>query len=265
VLHKIFTGANGLRAGWRLLIYGALVFALGYLANKIADATLHGWQPDPGNAANGIGFFLVAASVLLVAGWILARIERRSLADYGLPWRRAFCGQFWQAWVIAFVSFTAILAVLSVARSYSLGSMQLHGAEILQNALLWAAAMTLAPIFEEFFYRGDLQFTLTGGIGFWPAALVTSALMGAAHTLNPGWRMVGVMATRDRGWSGVCCCAGRAICGCRSGCTPDGIGAKCIFTACRAADSRIRRRCSGATCTVRCGLQECRTAWKRAG
>jgi hypothetical protein len=115
VPHKIFTGPNGLRAGWRLLIYGALVFALGYLANKIADATLYGWQPHPGNAANGIGFFLVAASVLLLAAWIMARIEGRGLADYGLPWRRACCGRFWKAWAISFVSLTLLLAVLWIA------------------------------------------------------------------------------------------------------------------------------------------------------
>ena len=197
--HKIFTGPNGLRAGWRLLIYGALVIALGYLANKIADTALHGWQPDPGNPTNGIGFFLVAASVLLLAASVLARIEGRSLADYGLPWRKAFCGHFWQAWAIGFVSLTVLLAVLWRARSFSLGSLQLHGAEILKNAVLWAAAMTLAPLFEEFFYRGYLQFTLTSGIGFWPAAMITSALMGAAHTLNPGWRVVGVVATTGYG------------------------------------------------------------------
>ena len=190
--YKIFAGPNGLRAGWRLLTYGALVFALGYLANKIADAALYGWQPDPGNAANGIGFFLVAASVLLLAAWIMARIEGRGLTEYGLPWRRAFCGQFWQAWAIGFVSLTLLLIVLRLARAFSLGSVQLHGAEILKDALLWAAAMTLALLFEEFFYRGYLQFTLTSGIGFWPAAAFTSALMAVAHTFNPGWTVLGL-------------------------------------------------------------------------
>lgn len=52
--------------------------------------------------------------------------------------------------------------------------------------------MILAAMLEEFFYRGYLQFTLTAGIGFWPAALITSALMAAAHTLNPGWNVLGL-------------------------------------------------------------------------
>jgi membrane protease YdiL (CAAX protease family) len=196
---NIFKGPNGLRAGWRLLIYGVLVFALGYLANKIGDAALRGWQPDPENATNVIGYFFVVLCVLLLAAWIMARIEGRILADYGLPWRRAFCRQFWQAWAVSFVSLTVMLAVLWLARSFSLGSLQLHGADILKNAMLWAVAMTLAPIFEEFFYRGYLQFTLTSGIGFWPAALITSVLMGTAHMLNPGWRVVGLVATSGYG------------------------------------------------------------------
>jgi membrane protease YdiL (CAAX protease family) len=199
VPRNIFNEPNGLRAGWRLLVYGVLLFALGYLANKIADVALRGWQPDPENVTNVIGYFFVLLCVLLLAAWIMARIEGRSLANYGLPWRRAFCREFWQAWAISFVSLTVLLAVLWLARSFSLGSLQLHGAEILKNALLWAAAMTLAPIFEEFFYRGYLQFTLTSGIGFWPAALITSVLMGAAHMLNPGWRVVGLVATSGYG------------------------------------------------------------------
>jgi membrane protease YdiL (CAAX protease family) len=199
VPQNIFKGPNGLRAGWRLLIYGALVFALGYLANKIADAALHGWQPDPENVTNLIAYCFVVVCILLLAAWIMGRIEGRSLADYGLPWRRAFCGQFWKAWAISFVSLTVLLAVLWLARSFSLESVQLHGAEILKNALLWAAAMTLGPIVEEFLYRGYLQFTLTNGIGFWPAALITSVLMGTAHILNPGWRVVGLVATAGYG------------------------------------------------------------------
>src|SRR5271169_2575984 len=95
-----FKGPNGLRAGWRLLIYGALVFAFGYGANRIADALLHGRQPDPSSPTVGIVTFLIALCVLMLAAWIMSKIEGRSVGDYGFPWRRAFCGQFWQAWAI---------------------------------------------------------------------------------------------------------------------------------------------------------------------
>jgi membrane protease YdiL (CAAX protease family) len=195
VRSNILKGPDGLRAGWRLLIYAALVFALVYMANKAAQVLLQGRELDPGNATDGVAYFSVVSCIILLAAWIMGKIEGRTLADYGLPWRRAFYDRFWQAWTISFVSLTTLLVVLWLTRAYSLGTLQLHGTEIPKNGLLWAAAMTLAPIFEEFFYRGYLQFTLTSGIGFWPAAFITSALMGAAHTLNPGWRLVGVVAT----------------------------------------------------------------------
>lgn len=191
--YNIWKGPNGLRAGWRLLIYAALVFAIGYAASKIANATTHGHPPDDRSPAVGIVTFLVAACVILLASWIMSNIEGRSLAEYGLPWRRALCGQFWQAWAIGFVSLTLLLLFLRAARAYSMGSLRLHGIDVLKNGLLWAVAITLAATVEELFYRGYLQFTLTTGIGFWPAALVTSMLMAAAHTFNPGWTVLGLL------------------------------------------------------------------------
>jgi hypothetical protein len=122
----------------------------------------------------------------------MSRIEGRRLGDYGFPWRRALCGQFWQGAAISFVSLTMLLLVLRLARAYSLGTVQLHGVEILKFGSLWAVTMILATMVEEFLYRGYLQFTLTSGIGFWPAAVITSALMAAAHMLNPGWTVLGL-------------------------------------------------------------------------
>jgi hypothetical protein len=188
----ILKGPNGLRAGWRLLIYAALVFALGYTEAKIEGAVLHGRQPDLASPTQAALFMSVFCFIILLAAWIMTRIEGRSLADYGLPWRRAFCKQFWQAGALGFVSLTLLLAVLWLARAYSPGSLQLHGVQIWTNAFFWTLATTVAAVLEEFFYRGYLQFTLTTGIGFWPAALVTSALMGAAHALNPGWTVLGL-------------------------------------------------------------------------
>jgi uncharacterized protein len=192
VQHNIWKGPEGLRAGWRLLIYAALLFVFNYAALKIADAILRGQQPDPANPAIGIVTFLVPLCFLLLAAWIMSKIEGRNMGDYGLPWQRAFCLQFWQAFAVGFVSLTLLLALLQLARAYSFGSVQIHGVDILKYALLWAAAIFLGVTVEEVFYRGYLQFNLTSGIGFWPAACITSALMAAAHTFNPGWTVLGL-------------------------------------------------------------------------
>lgn len=189
---NIFKGTSGLRAGWRLAIYAGLVFLFGFVASKIADAIWNNQQQDPANPIAGIVTFSIAGSILLLAAWIMGKIEGRTLEDYGLPWRRAFCGQFWQAWGIGFISLSVLLTVLWIARAYVIGPRLLFGAAILKNGFLWAATMTLAALVEEFLYRGYLQFTLTDGIGFWPAALITSALMAADHMLNPGWTALGL-------------------------------------------------------------------------
>jgi uncharacterized protein len=123
---------------------------------------------------------------LLLASHIMARIERRRIADFGLPWRRAFCRQFGQGAAISFSSLTALLFVLWLAGAFSFGSPALHGADIWKYGALWTLPLFLSALFEDFLYRGYLLFTLTSGIGFWPAAVVTSLLMGGAHYFNPG-------------------------------------------------------------------------------
>lgn len=83
--YNIFNGPKGLRAGWRLLSYFALVFALGYVANKIAGVVSQGRQLDPGNTTDGIVYFSIVLCIISLAAWIMERIEGRALADYGLP------------------------------------------------------------------------------------------------------------------------------------------------------------------------------------
>jgi membrane protease YdiL (CAAX protease family) len=47
---------------------------------------------------------------------------------------------------------------------------------------------------EEFAFRGYLQFTLTSGMGFWPSAILLSALFGLAHAGNPGETKFGLLS-----------------------------------------------------------------------
>src|ERR1700675_2118371 len=48
--------------------------------------------------------------IFLLASWIMGRIEGRTIADYGLPWRRMFRVQFWQGVLLGFASITGLLA-----------------------------------------------------------------------------------------------------------------------------------------------------------
>jgi hypothetical protein len=55
-------------------------------------------------------------------------------------------------------------------RAYSFGTIALPFVGILKYALLWVVAFLAVGIAEEFAFRGYLQYTLTRGMGFWPAS-----------------------------------------------------------------------------------------------
>jgi len=190
-MRNVFVGPNGPRAGWRLLIFFAICIPVGFGANQLIEPVAHQLHADldtPLGGAIMMGIF--AAALLLVSG-LMAMFEHRSIADYGLPWRRAFCGQFWQGAAISFASLAALLLTLRLSGAFSFGPLALHGAEIWKYGLIWAVPLFLSALLEDFFYRGYLLFTLTTGIGFWPAAVVTSLLMGGAHFFNPGGHGLG--------------------------------------------------------------------------
>jgi uncharacterized protein len=194
VSYNILKGPNGLRAGWRLLIFYAIFAPLFYGADRSADSLtqkLHAAEGTPLALTMVLG---VSFAAVLFASGIMAKIERRSTADYGLPWRRAFCGQFWLGAAFSFASLTVLLLGIHLAGGFSFGSLALHGADIWKYGVFWTVPLFLGAVLEDFFYRGYLLFTLTTGIGFWPAAFVTSLWMGGMHYLNPGGHGLGPVA-----------------------------------------------------------------------
>jgi len=61
-----------------------------------------------------------------------------------------------------------------------------HGAALGRNLAFWLVVFLLVGVAEEIMFRGYPLFTLAGGMGFWPAAIVLSLLFGAAHLTKPG-------------------------------------------------------------------------------
>jgi uncharacterized protein len=195
--HTIWKGPNGLRAGWRMLIFVALLAPMFFGTGLVSDAIAQRLNPTPGTPAGimiTLGVFLIP---LMLATWIMTKIEGRTFADYGLPWRHAFCGQFWLGAGISFASITVLLLALWLLGAYSFGSLALHGSDIWKYGLLWTVPVFMGALLEDFLYRGYLLFTLTTGIGFWPAAVVTSLLMGGIHYFNPGGHGLGPVAATE--------------------------------------------------------------------
>ena len=80
---------------------------------------------------------------------------------------------------------------MKLAGVFRVESMALHGAAMLKYAFLWGVVFLAVALFEEFGFRGYALFTLTTGIGFWPAALASSLLFGYVHHGNPGETWLG--------------------------------------------------------------------------
>ncbi len=183
----VFFGAGGLRSGWRLLAYVALAFlfafALTHLVSLIAHGAVRGRGLHPASVLRQES--VLAGAVLLAAG-VMARLERRSFAAYGLPPRGLLGGLFWEGALWGVGAIAALMALLNAAGAYRFAPGNVHGREALEAALLWAAGFFLVGLFEEFFFRGYPLATLAEGIGFWPAALSLAAIFGAVHLGNSG-------------------------------------------------------------------------------
>jgi membrane protease YdiL (CAAX protease family) len=72
------------------------------------------------------------------------------------------------------------------------GVVGLRSAEIGKWALLYVLVFILVALTEEFSARGYLLYTLSAGIGFWPAAILTSVFFGYSHR-NPGEDWIGLV------------------------------------------------------------------------
>jgi len=189
IFHRAFYGPSELRAGWRLCIFLAIVVALINANNLLVRRVLHD--------ADGATLFLVREVtdflIFLLASWIMSRMERRTIADYGLPWRASFRVQFWQGVLLGFGSITALLLAMRVVGVFYFGRIALHGFAIWMWAAVYALVFILVALKEEFRARGYGLFTLSAGIGFWPAAILSAAYFGYSHHGNSGEDWIGLL------------------------------------------------------------------------
>jgi uncharacterized protein len=189
ILRKIFLNDLGLRSGWRLAIYVLL------LGPGFGGAVLLSQFLGRGKAAGSPSVIfpveIVSFAAAFLPALIMSWIEKRPTGLYGLPLASAFGKHFWQGWLVGLCEVSALIGLIAACGGYSFGKLAVHGAELVRWAALWGLFFVVVGLFEEFFFRGYLQFTLADGIGFWPAAVLLSVAFGAAHLRNPGEGPVG--------------------------------------------------------------------------
>jgi len=214
VVRNIFIGKDGLRAGWSLLVFIALLAAVLIAANFVA----HKIHPRNPSAVKNMSEISLKAAfinesiplvIVLLVTWIMSKIERRPNSVYGLGGSRKVAHFFAGfAWGVVCLS----LLVLSLWKTGLLvvDRRLLFGGDILRYGVMWLFGFLLVGLFEEFLNRGYLQYTLTRGLagfyrwasrtrnseafGFWTSAVILSVLFGLGHSKNPGESPIGMLS-----------------------------------------------------------------------
>ncbi|MFZ0739211.1 MAG: type II CAAX endopeptidase family protein [Candidatus Acidiferrales bacterium] len=196
----IFMGSNGLRAGWRISIYIVLVVGIGVAVQGLLRHIpffLHAVGGLQRGQLAPLGLILSEASVAIVvlaSAGIMSVIEQRPFDAYGTPLRQAFGKSFWQGMLWGLAEVSLLVGLIAVVHGYSFGTLASTGSEIYKNGFLWLVGFFIVGVFEEFTFRGYLQYTLGSGIGFWWSAVILSALFGAVHLSNRGEGIVGALS-----------------------------------------------------------------------
>lgn len=211
VPHQIFFGPHGLRAGWSLLIALLLFFAFLFAGNSLLNAThlvpphIIEHTPDP------LPIFLSEVTALLavaLATWIMSKIERRPISVYGLGGNRK-ASYFLIGVVLGLTAISGLVLILFQTGLLAIDRRLLFGSEIPRYLLFWIPGFLAIGLFEEYLFRGYLQYTLARGlsglarylprpvnpqtVGFWVAAFLVSFGFGAIHGSNPGESPAGLI------------------------------------------------------------------------
>src|ERR1700684_3401680 len=194
---NVFVGPNGIRAGWRLLIFLAIFIGLlrsaGFVLSRLPAAQAF-QRAQPKGVLTPVGQIIsegLAVVILLISAFIMAKIEKRSFADYALPPNEAFGKRFWQGVPLGLAMLSLLMALIGIFHGFSLGGFAITGTQAIKYGVLYGIGFILVGIFEEFSFRGYMQSTLASGIGFWPAAIILGILFGAIHLQNSGEAIYG--------------------------------------------------------------------------
>jgi len=171
VLFIIFAiAANVVAGGVGYLIVNVL---------KLVDERDPTWHPTLFVWAESITALGALAATILVM-----QLSGRSFSDLGLSpaklWRRLAAGSVW-----GFVMPTMLILAIFALGGFRFGSVAMSGMQLATYFFAWLGVMFLLGFAEEAVFRGPALTLLRDSIGFWPAAIVTSALFVVAHMDKP--------------------------------------------------------------------------------
>src|SRR5579863_6343001 len=124
-LKAVFVGPNGLRAGWRLLIFSALVFVFLGSFLLVRNGGVQGFRQAQAHAGEIIvtpSLMLIsegiAFSLICIAALIMGKIERRRFSEYGLPLQLALRKDFWIGASSGFLAISGTLLTMHLLHGF---------------------------------------------------------------------------------------------------------------------------------------------------
>jgi len=154
-----------------------------WVSTSISELSIHSALP----------FELIQAFSVMLATYVVARVDRRSMGDFGIPPRQAFGARFWEGAVWGFAMLSLVVFVQHSLGMFRLTGIALSGPAALKYAVAWALVFLMVGMYEEGFFRGFFLFALARRLSFWPAALILSVAFAAAHLGNHGENFFGIL------------------------------------------------------------------------
>jgi membrane protease YdiL (CAAX protease family) len=193
-LRWVFLGSNGIRAGWRLAIFVGLLVVANFVV-KFALNAAHVHPPKPTAFASPMQALPEAVGLLFIvlATWVMSRIERRPMGVYGLPLRGVLRSRVWLGFGWGFAAISLVVLAQWAFHGYAITGLATTGTTLVLALLAWTAGFVLVALVEEYLVRGYAQYTLASGIGFWPAGVVLSLAFAALHLQNGGESATGII------------------------------------------------------------------------
>jgi membrane protease YdiL (CAAX protease family) len=176
----------------RVCLYALLANLIGYAVQRLSSL-FAGHEVSPVSPRRLVAVELASFAGAFAAAWVMSRLEKRSFGDYGLPLRGAFGKLFWLGALFGLAEISAVVGAMSALGCYHFGWIVLPNAtQLLHWLMFWAVFFLVVGFYEEFAFRGYVQFTLSQGLGFWPTAALLSVAFGMVHIFNPGENWVGI-------------------------------------------------------------------------
>jgi uncharacterized protein len=227
-MYGAFLGPLGLRAGWGVLLFLVLFAILGTLLFFVEAGATHQLAPiaaqqaaarekakekpaheAPKTEMIGPGLTVLTensqALGVLGAAAVMALIERRRFGVFGLPGSRVrdlLPGAFW-----GLAAMAVLIGLLWASHALVFDGRLQTGPGMLRYGAEWLVVFFFVGLFEEYLFRGYIQYTLMRGMlragarmspqhpqaaAFTLAAVVMSVLFGAVHAANGGETAAGL-------------------------------------------------------------------------